>query len=147
VKGKQAGSTLLETLVVLAIMGIALGIGSMYLRPIERPLESGAALVESLCRQARTSAIATTSAYRVRPGSAYMLLAEQAASCSETTWTVDNTTKTQLPQGVTVTSTSWTVCFSSRGISTDNQKIQLQHDQFGTIVVEVLLGGTTRVIE
>ena len=76
-----------------------------------------------------------------------MLLAERAASCSDTTWEVDNSTKTQLPQGVTVKSTSWTVCFSSRGISTDNQEIHLQHDQYGTIGVEVLLGGTTRVIE
>ena len=145
--GKQAGSTLLEALVVLAIMGIALGIGAMYLRPIESPLKSGATLVEGLCRQARTSAIATTSAYRVRPGTAHMLLAEQAASCSETTWEVDNASKTQLPQGVSVKSTSWAVCFSSRGISTDNQEIHLQHSQFGEIGVEVLLGGTTRVIE
>ena len=51
-----------------------------------------------------------------------------------------------MPSGVEFDSTSWTVCFSSRGISADNIKVALSHDDYGTIGVEVLLGGTTRVI-
>jgi general secretion pathway protein I len=55
---------LIEAIVVLAIMGLGLGAAVVYLQPIEQPLRAGATLVESLCRQARLSAIATTSAYR-----------------------------------------------------------------------------------
>ena len=55
--------------------------------------------------------------------------------------------KLNLPQGVTLTDTSWSVCFSSRGISSDNVVLTLQHDVYGSEQVEVLLGGTTRVVE
>lgn len=137
----------MEVLVALAIMAISLGIGSLYLTPIESPLRSGAALVESLCREARLNAIATTSAYRVRPATARRLIAERGASCAASSWTEDPATSLQLPQGVTVESTSWSVCFGSRGVSSDNQVIGLEHSQYGTIDVEVLLGGTTRVLE
>ena len=52
-----------------------------------------------------------------------------------------------LPQGVTLTDTSWNVCFSSRGISDGNVVIKLQHDRYGSTGVEVLVGGTTRVLQ
>ena len=98
-------------------------------------------------RQARLSAIATTSAYRVRPTSLYELGADMADSCSATTWTADNSMNLDLPGGVEFDSTSWSVCFSSRGISAGNVVIGLHHDTFGDVDVEVLLGGTTRVVE
>lgn len=137
----------METLAVLAILGITLGIGTVYLTPLEAPLEAGALLVEGFCRQARLSAIATTSAYRVRPGTAERLLAEHASSCAETVWTLDDGMGTELPRGVTVESTAWSICFSSRGVSSDNQEIRLQHSEDGSIGVEVLVGGTTRVVQ
>jgi hypothetical protein len=55
--------------------------------------------------------------------------------------------KLNLPDGVTLADTGWSVCFSSRGISSDNVVITLQHDVYGSEQVEVLLGGTTRVVE
>jgi len=141
------GATLAELLVVLAILGLGLGIGSLYLSPIEAPLQSAATLVEGLCRQARLSAIATTSAYRVLPSTDRRLVAERASSCSATSWTPDGATTVDLPKGVTVETTAWSVCFGSRGVSSDNQQIRLQHAQLGSIGVEVLLGGTTRIVE
>jgi hypothetical protein len=53
----------------------------------------------------------------------------------------------ELPEGVSVESDTWVVCFSSRGVSADNQVIRLQHSQYGSLGVEVLLGGTTRVVD
>ena len=69
-----------------------------------------------------------------------------AANCSATTWTSDPDVQLELHDGVTFADTSWTVCFSSRGISDTNLVITLSHPHSGTRDVELLLGGTTRVL-
>jgi prepilin-type N-terminal cleavage/methylation domain-containing protein len=144
---RQRGSTMMEVLAVLAVMAVGLGISALYLRPVESPLSAGATLVEGVFRQARLNAIATTSAYRVSPSTSQLLIAERGDSCAATTWTADDDTQVLLPEGVTFESDAWTVCFTSRGVSADNQTIRLQHGQYGSIGIEVLLGGTTRVVD
>ena len=139
--------TLLEMLVVLAIMGMALGISALNLAPLETPLAASTTLTEGFLRQARLSAIATTSARRVLPTSTDRLGMQTAPSCLATTWTTLGNKKLDLPSGVAVSDTSWSVCFSSRGISSGNVVITLQHETYGSEQVEVLLGGTTWVVE
>ncbi len=146
-KHRESGSTLLEVLTVIAILGITLGVTILNLEPLESPLSAGITLTESFLREARLSAIATTSAHRVSPTASHRLGVEEAASCSASTWTTVTGMNLNLPKGVTLSDTSWSVCFSSRGISADNITIELQHDQFGTRQVEVLLGGMTRIVE
>ena len=143
----EAGITLLEMLVVLAIIGISVGAVSLNLEPLGSPLRAGTSLVEGFMRQARLNAIATTSAYRVSPISIYKLGAETADSCTASTWTTDSSMKLDMPEEVELDSTAWSVCFSSRGISAGNVVIGLHHDTWGDVDVEVLLGGTTRVVE
>jgi hypothetical protein len=46
-----------------------------------------------------------------------------------------------------MTPSSWTACFSSRGISSTGLTIELSHTQYGTRRVEILVGGTTRVLK
>lgn len=142
---RQSGMTLIEVVAVLAIAGLALGAASLYLRPVEAPLHSGAAIVEGALRAARLKAMASTSAYRVSPDGASGLRAESATSCSAATWSDDPALTFELPEGVTLSSTAWSVCFGSRGIADANTTIALEHPEFGSISVEVLLGGATRV--
>lgn len=139
--------TLTELLVVLAILGISVTAATQNLRPLETPLQTGASLVQGMFRQARLRAIASTSAYRVSPAGSQILIAETAASCAETTWTSDPDVLVEMPDDVTMSPTSWTVCFSGRGLSTNNVTVTLNHPYYGTREIEVLLGGTTRVIE
>jgi len=89
--------------------------------------------------------MASTSAYRVSPDGASGLRADSATSCSATTWSADTALDLDLPDGVTMSSTTWSVCFGSRGIADANTTITLDHPEFGFISVEVLLGGATRV--
>jgi len=138
--------TLPEVLIVVAIMGIMLAIGLLYLKPAEAPLQAGSLLLEGVFRQARLQAIATTSAYRVSPSGTGGLEIEFAASCSDSTWAGAPNGNYELPSDVTLDDTSWSVCFTSRGIATTNVVIQLNHPDFGSRQVEVLLGGTTRVL-
>jgi hypothetical protein len=102
--------------------------------------------MEALFRQARLRAMATTSAYRVAPSDSSNLSVERAATCSDTTWTIEGDMELEMPKGVTMSDTSWSVCFSSRGISMNNITVTLQHSKYGLRQVEVLLGGTTRIL-
>jgi hypothetical protein len=143
----EAGITVLEVLVVVAILGLSVGVAALNLEPLETPLAAGVTLTEGFFREARLSAIASTSAHRVQPDSSLQLGVQQATSCAASSWTTVADMKLNLPQGVSLADTSWSVCFTSRGISSDNVVITLQHDMYGSEQVEVLLGGTTRVVE
>jgi prepilin-type N-terminal cleavage/methylation domain-containing protein len=144
---RQAGLTLIEALVVLAIIGLAVGAVALKLQPLETPLDTATSLIEGFFRQARLNAIASTSAYRVTPSLAGRLQASRASSCTSTTWTTDNGMKLSLPDDVTVTPVTWTVCYSSRGICDANVVVTVSHPAYGSKRIEVLLGGTTRVLQ
>ncbi len=145
-KHLQSGVTLIEMLVVLAIVGIVVAVALMTLRPLESPVDTATNELEGFLRQARLNAIATTSAYRVTPGTPNRLTAARASACSATTWTTDTKMTQRLPVGVAMSPTNFLVCFSSRGISNNNVMVTLTHPTNGSRRVEVLVGGTTRVL-
>lgn len=140
------GMSLVELLVVLAVAGIALGASSLYLRPMEAPLQTGAADLEGFLRQARGRALATTSAYRIAPSNSRVVEAEFAANCGASTWTSDPGVALELPRQVTMTDTSWSVCFNSRGLADSNLVVSLTHPSAGSRQIEVLRGGAARVL-
>jgi prepilin-type N-terminal cleavage/methylation domain-containing protein len=139
--------SLLEVLMVLAVMGIALGAAGLYLRPMEAPLEVAATDLEGIMRQSRARALATTSAYRVSAVSNRVARGEFAANCAATTWTGDPDLVVELPREVTMTDTSWSVCFNSRGLSDANVVLTVTHPVSGSLRIEVLRGGAARVLE
>ena len=143
---RQAGFTLPEALLLVALVGVASMVTIQNLRPAEQPLHAGGAVLEGTLRQARLQAIANTAAFRVSPDSSKALEIQTAASCGATSWSAVPNGTFELPAGVTLTSTTWKVCFTSRGVSTDNTVITLSHHHYGTRQVEVLIGGTTRVL-
>ena len=143
---RERGASLIEVLGLLAIIAVALGAVAMKMQTLGSPLDTSTSLLEGVFREARLNAIATMSAYRVSPSSTTRLKGEKAATCSATTWTVDNSMRTDLATGVTQSPTTWSVCFNSRGISTANVIVTLTHPKYGSRSVEVLVGGTSRVL-
>jgi hypothetical protein len=141
-----AGQSLVELLAVLAILGMGVGVATVYFDPVEQPLRTGTRLAEGFLQASRARAMATTSAYRVTPRSATVLGAEYADSCSSTTWTEESQLVLELPEGVELDDPVWQVCFTSRGLTTTNTVIALRHPDEGEERLEVLLGGTTRVL-
>jgi len=121
----SAGSSLIELLAVLAIVGIAVGAASLYLRPLEAPVQTAAAELEGFLKQARARALSTTSACRVLPATARGVRAECADDCAASTWTPEAGGRLGFPDRVTMTNAAWSVCLRR---------------------VEVLLGGAARVI-
>lgn len=138
--------TLIEALVVLGITGIILAIGAINLRGLNNPLQNGASQLEGFFKQARSKAMATTSAYRIRAESASRLVAEYAANCDAAAWTADPRLTLEFAEGVKVSGTNypWPVCFTSRGLADKNLVVTLSDASNRTRQVEVMLGGGVR---
>lgn len=143
----QKGYTIVELLVVMAMMMSLMSIGVYNLRSLERPLKTGAAQLGGFFKQARAKAIATTSAYRV-----YALSTSQAAvtygvNCDNASTNFDTDLSYTLPNELEFTSTAWEVCFSARGIADDNITVTMEDKEGDTSNVEVFLGGAVRIDE
>lgn len=61
----KAGITIIEVLVVVAVVGILAGIAALELRPLHNEAQAAANDFAGTVRQARARAMVTTSAYRV----------------------------------------------------------------------------------
>jgi len=145
-KNGERGTSLVELLAVLAIVGLALGASTAFLKPAEAPLETGAVLLEGFFTRARARAMATTSAYRVSATDTTSIVADYATNCSAATWTSEERMDLDLPDEVTLADTSWTVCFTSRGAAAANVVITLNHPRTGSAQVEVFRGGSARIV-
>lgn len=117
IKSSQ-GFTLLELLVVMAVVGILVGIAATNFANLRQPADEAARGVSVLLKTARARAIASTAAVRIQrdAGSRAYAFAE-APSCTATTWTTRPAQQYLLPDDVTITSPTkaWKACFNSRG--------------------------------
>jgi len=143
---RESGTSLVELLAVLAVAGLTLGAATAVLKPAEAPLETGAVLLEGFFTRARARAMATTSAYRVSATDADTVVADFAANCAASTWTAEERMELDFPDEVTLTDTTWSVCFSSRGAASANVVVTLNHPRTGSRQIEVFTGGSARIV-
>lgn len=151
---KPKGVSLVEALIVMAIMAIVWGIMALNLRPFSDPLQDATVQVEGLLKQVRAKAMATTSAYRLQwtPGA---LGASHATSCLATSFTADPSLDLQVNQevqltlywaqsGQRLTAGDW-ACFTSRGLLLTSRGeellLRLEDHRGRTQTLKVLLGG------
>ena len=139
-----AGYMLIELLVVVALIAVVMGAAWVSMRRVETPLRTGGEIVEGMLERARAGALSTLNVRRVRPFDDRSLVLESAGSCTSGTWSLEGGSRTDLPRGVSLAATGWSVCFNSRGIASANQTISLVHEQDGTQALEVLRGGVVR---
>ncbi len=144
---RAAGMSMIELLVVIAMLGLLVLISGVYLRPMEQPVRSAGQMLEGLLTETRAKAIATTTVHRVRPTTDDFILVESAATCSSGAWTADDRLTLQLPRDVTLTDTTWSVCFTSRGIASQNLVMTLDHPDFDSEQLEVMVGGAVRWLQ
>jgi len=131
-------------LVVVALIAVALGIALVRFDGTAPPLQTAGELVEGMLQHTRARAMAKTTPHRLRPISSTTLIVESGASCSAGPWTLEPDLQLELPDGVTVSNTTWDVCFVSRGTSTQNLVITLDDYDGGSRQLEVLLGGAVQ---
>lgn len=144
---RVAGFTLFEMLLVLALTSILSYIGVSGLKNLASPIQDATTSTVSFLKVVRARALATTSSYTVYPISSTRLGTRYSASCEDDplTMTTDSTLLLQFPAGASLESTSWTVCFTARGLAFDDATLAI-NGTGGTRKLEVLLGGSVRVI-
>ena len=143
---QRQGFSLVELIVVVAVLGVLLGIGALNLRPLSGDLQNDANLVAGIFKQARVKSVATTSGYRIVKVSDTRLVAEYSNTCSGTVWTEDTKLGVALEHDARIAGENGTlVCFSSKGTATSNPTVSLSDDEGKTARVEVFLGGSVEV--
>ena len=50
----------------------------------------------------------------------------------------------RLPDGVALDDTSWSICFDTRGLASENLVLTIDHPRYEPRSIEVLKGGTVR---
>ena len=142
--GNPKGFTLIEMVVVIALMSILIGTASINLLEFNDPAKNAASATLGFLKRARGKALNTTSAYTVKPASSYALKTTIGTSCTATQ-TDDTSLVMDLPDGASLGATNWSICYSSRGLSDTSIDISLS-DSRKSYTVQVLLGGGLRIL-
>lgn len=143
---QRAGMTLIEFLLVLAVLGVLFGLGAMlFTRSNQRTrLESATTELSQTVMQARSRALATGSAHRVLvAGSTQYVLQVEGGGSWSTERTID------LSGGVTLTApaSGSTLTFDTRGFA-DFSPASLVFqvtDGDDTLTIAPAMSGTTRI--
>ena len=142
---RERGSSIVEMLVVLGLIGSMLGIAIMNMKELEDPLQTGASQLAAFIKQVRAEAISSTLAYTIKPASTSKIITVYAAKCSDTDTTSDTKVALELPNGAHLASTTWDLCFNSRGLPDGNIDIEMHDIGSQSKTVEVMLGGAVRI--
>jgi prepilin-type N-terminal cleavage/methylation domain-containing protein len=141
------GFSLYELLIALGVASIVSVSALSNLSALKNPLDSGAESTVGFLKQVRAKAASTTSAYFVGVTGNNRLYTTYAENCSvdEEDRTADLQMILDLPKDVTVNNTSWTTCFTSRGLASSDSQLIVQDIGSRTRIIEVFLGGAVRV--
>ncbi|NLF25021.1 MAG: hypothetical protein GX589_05105 [Deltaproteobacteria bacterium] len=139
--------TVIELLAVLGLMVAVSAIAVSQLQQLNDPLEDSTAELVSFFKQVRARAISTTSAYTVVPLSSSEVVTHYSATCGDEDTTDDSRLTLDLPTGVRLSDTDWSVCYNSRGLPDDNVLIELSAAGGRGRFVEVFLGGAVKEVD
>jgi prepilin-type N-terminal cleavage/methylation domain-containing protein len=139
------GFSAIELLVVIAITATLLATAAVNLRRLDNPLLNGSAQLMAFVKQARAKAVSTTSAYIIEPAGAARVIARYGSSCADGTLEDDSQLILDLPSGVSLADTSWSICFNSRGLSDADINLDLVNLEGRHQILELFLGGAVRL--
>ena len=108
--------------------------------------EQGAEMIAGFIRQVRAKGVAATSAYTIFANGYDQIVSSYSDKCSDALKTPDDTLVLDLPVALELTSSTWSVCFSSRGLADANILLEVfDTKEFEIKEIEVFLGGAIRV--
>lgn len=141
---ESRGTTILELMTVVSLAAILSTIVISNVKALNTPASTAAAAFVGFCKEARAKAMASTYAYTVKPASSTSIVTTYAKSCTATPQTNDPALTLPLKQGARLSSTSWSFCYSTRGLVDSSLDIAIG-DTNGTKTVQVGLGGGVRI--
>ena len=139
---EDSGFTLIEFLLVTALIGILTGTALYNLKVMSNPLQNASNSVEQFMHLARARAISGTQVVKVTVTTAKRLDTATSDSCSGT-MTPLPTLFLDLPVGSTLTTTTPTVCFTQRGLADVSTNFVISDNDGDSRTVRVALGGGT----
>lgn len=139
----KKGYTLVEMLIVLMLIGIALGTAFYNLKSIDNPVRNAANEIESYLILARGKSI-TNTAYTVITPTTNGLTGVYGSSCTDAAAVPDSQLTYTLPRNVTFTDTTWRACISPRGLYNSNSNIVVRDNTGRTATLEIFIGGAIK---
>lgn len=140
----ERGLSIMEVMVVSFLILVLLGTAASNLTVLERPLENAKAEAAGFIKLVRARGMASTLAYTISVQGTDRLVAEYATECGEPA-TSDSALTLTLPRHVQITTPTWSVCFTPRGLAQSNPTLDLRDNEGKTATLEVFLGGAVRV--
>lgn len=149
------GFTLLELLVIMAILSLLFGFGMWSYQSAQNPAREVSRGTHAALIQLRADAVANTQARRMILTAGGELQFQSAATCAATTWTqagavplaaLDPQSRVSLTLAsptFTAAQTKVVACFSSRGQASASSELQVRVGA-RAYAVEVALGGAVR---
>ena len=153
----RRGLTLLELLILIAVLGIVFMIAALDVRPLHNEARSAANELASAVRLTRARAMATTSAHRLSVGTPSELRMEAAIACDDAAgWAEETRFVTALSGSAELTRVSPTgldadfadaatgdvlLCFDPRGLADASPTVELRDARGRTALVDIYAGG------
>ena len=143
---EEAGFSLIEIMATMALMGIMLAMVAPNLKVLNDPLQNATEQSIGFFKKTKARAVATTSAYLVEANGQFQIKTSYANTCNAlpADFQDDPDLVLDLPTGVQLADTAWSICFSSRGLADQNLIIPMSDVDLDTRSVEVFLGGAVR---
>ncbi len=138
------GFSLIEMIATCMIIGIVSMIAINRLQDLDNPVLNATSEMTGFFKQVRARAISTTSAYKISATSNTEIITEYGETCADID-TADDKMILELPNGASMTTNDWEICYNSRGLPDDNIQITVTGAS-GTRTLEVYLGGAVKEI-
>ncbi|MBL7663335.1 hypothetical protein JNK13_11350 [bacterium] len=139
------GFSLIDLVVSMSMFSImtATAISNWY--DLTNSSDNAADVTIAYLKEVRTKAIQTTLAYTIQPVTASTISIKYSPKCSSTTKITDaSATPLTLPKGTQFQSTSWSICFDSRGFSSSSGTFIIGDYKGRIETIQYYLGGGMR---
>ncbi len=140
----ETGIAVVDLITAFLVVSVMAGTAISQFRSINDSSEFAADGIVAYLREARAKALTGTIAYTVSATSTTQIRAQYSALCSTATKTTDTSLSMKLPNGTTMGSSNWSVCFDSRGFANGSVQVTLSDSLGRTSTIEVVLGGGVR---
>ena len=140
----EGGYTVSNLLVTMGLIAVLSTTAIANLREMHNPLSDASFSVEHFLRLARSRALSQTEAIQVSPSSAATFVASSSDSCTGIMTPVANLSLT-LPSGASLADTSWSICFTQRGLADANTTFDLLGSNANVKSVSIALGGGIKI--
>ncbi len=141
----RRGVTLIDVILILVIVGTLTTLSVPAFRSLSNDLRSAVTETAAFVAQARSQAMSTSSAVRIRVVSDQELIGERSRDCGGTGgWEVAARVRLEYREGLRLSgpeTDSVLLCFDSRGVSDTNPTFLLTDRDGRSREIEVLLGG------